>query len=201
MEDLTKNESLEDKKFPLTPGPLAAKEEVNKPQEGFVSVPANEWQEIKDTVKRLRDGGIEKIKKVTDRISYARVYDGKIVTKILKTWTARKFSELNPAEEDRLYAEIEVEGGKKFKIDFVDFLNESDKIYGNIKKIDKKDVSRNHGEIMAENPDPANVTKKKFDSFPVELIEEKTDDNFTMEINGGLRAGEIITLNHSVLNL
>ena len=178
---------------------------VKIPKADNISVPKSEWEAMKETVRLLEEGGTRKIPKVKDRVSKITLWEDKIVTKIIKTWTERKFGKINPREEDRLYALIETEDKAQYTLDYLDFLNEADRMICAVKKIEKKDVSINHGQFQSENLNPLNPLgenkDKNFRSDEAEDIEEKTDDDYTLEILTGERKGQQITLNHLALNM
>lgn len=188
-----------------TPAVKIEPEIVKVPKADNISIPKSEWEAMKETVRLLEEGGTRKIPKVKDRVAKITLYEGKIVTKIVKTWTERKFGELNKREEDRLFALIRLEDNSEIKLDFLDFLNEADRIICAIKKIEKKDVSISHGTFQSENLNPLNPLgenkDKNFRSDEAEDLEEKTDDDYTLEILSGERKGQQITLNHLALNL
>lgn len=170
-----------------------------------ISIPKSEWEAMKETVRLLEEGGTRKVPKVKDRVAKITLYEGKIVTKIVKTWIERKFGKINPREEDRLYANIETEDKAQYTVDFLDFLNEADRMICSIKKIEKKDASIVHGTFETQNLNPLNPLgenrDKNFRSEEATDLEEKTDDDYTLEITSGDRKGEKITLNHLALNL
>ena len=164
-----------------------------------VSIPKSEWEAMKETVRLSEEGGTRKIPKVNDRVAKITLFEGKIVTKILKSWIERKFGKLNNREEDRLFAKIVTEDKVEHTVDYLDFINEADRIICSIKKIDKKDASIIHGKFETENSNPRE--NKTFRSNEMEDIETKTDDDYTLEITSGERKGEKVTLNHLALNI
>lgn len=170
-----------------------------------ISVPKSEWEAMKETVRLLEEGGARKIPKVKDRVAKITLLDGKIVTRIVRTWMERKFGEINKREEDRLYAQIMTEDNNVHVVDFLDFLENADRMICSIKKIDKKDASIVHGTFESVNLNPVNPLgenrDKNFRPGEIEDIETKTDDDYTLEITSGERKGQQITLNHKALNL
>jgi hypothetical protein len=164
-----------------------------------IIVPKTEWEEMKATLKRLEEGGVRKIPKVTDRMARITLHEGKVITKIVKTWNERKFSDLNKTDQDRLYANILTEDGKEYTVDFIELLNNADRLVGAIKKIEKTDVSINHGTFLTQPLNPRE--EKNFQSTEGDDIEVRTDDNYTLEFMSGDRKGEQIVLNHLALNL
>lgn len=91
------------------PEPEKPKVKIEFPVGETVSVPKSEWEAMKETVRLLEEGGTRKVPKVKDRVAKITLYNGKIVTKIVKTWIERKFGEINKREEDRLYGLIRLE--------------------------------------------------------------------------------------------
>jgi hypothetical protein len=181
--------------FPLITGPAEKIKEKND----TVSVPRSEWNEILLRLKQIEEGGVKKIEKVKERTATIAFYEGKIVTKILKTWVEHKFSEVNKTDEDRLYASIQTEDGKIHTLDYINFLNEAERKKFKIKKIDKKQADINHGEFLTQNTNPKD--EKNFQQVEIEDIEVRTDDDYTLEIPDGERKGELVKLNHLALNL
>lgn len=173
--------------------------EILKPKSEIMSVPRSEWEAMKETVRLLEEGGTRKIPKISDRVAKITLYDNKIVTKIIKTWIERKFGKVNPREEDRLFALIRLEDDSEVTLDYLDFLNEADRMICSIKKIEKKDVSKVHGTFETENLNPKDV--KNFHSDEAYDIESRTDDDYTLEITSGERKGKKVTLNHLALNI
>jgi hypothetical protein len=188
--DTIKNTSVYEPEKPL---------KIDLPTTETVSIPKSEWEAMKETVRLLEEGGTRKVPKVKDRVAKITLYNGKIVTKIVKTWIERKFGEINKREEDRLYGLIRLEDKSEVTLDFLDFLNEADRMICSIKKIDKKDASIVHGTFETQNLNPKDV--KNFRSEEAVDLEEKTDDDYTLEITSGERKGEKIVLNHLALNL
>jgi len=164
-----------------------------------VTVSKKDWDEVMSRLKLLEDGGIKKIPTIKERIARITLHKGKVVTEIVKTWTERKFGEVNKRDEDRLYAEIKTEDGNTYTLDFLDFLNNSEKIICAVKKIDKKDISIDHGKFETQKLDEKNV--KKFRPEELSDIENKTDDDYTLEFLESERKGEKLVLNHKALNL
>ena len=164
-----------------------------------IAVPKSEWDAMKETVRLLEEGGSRKIPKVKDRVAKITLYEGKIVTKVVRTWMERKFGEVNKNDTDKLFALIETEDKKQYTVDFLALLNNADRIICAIKKVEKTDVSVNHGEFNTQNIDPRE--NKNFQSEEAQDLETKTDDDYTLEILTGERKGEVLTLNHLALNL
>lgn len=176
----------------------AASAKAGRPAD-MISIPKTEWEEMKTTVKHLQEGGVRKIPRVTDRLAKVTLYKGEVITKILRTWSERKFSAINKSDEDRLFAEILLEDNSKHVVDFVDLLNTAERLVGAIKKIEKKDVSVNHGQFLTQPLNPRE--DKNFTPSEADDIETKTDDDYTLEFVDGERKGKQIVLNHLVLNL
>ena len=185
---------------PVDTTPEAAdKKPLTSVESEIISVPKSEWEAMKETVRLLEEGGVRKIPKISERVAKITLHEDKIVTKIGKSWMERKFSDLNKREEDRLYAKITTEDNKEHTVDFLDFLDNADRIICTVKKVDKKDASVVHGTFNTENLNPREV--KNFNSIEAEDIEKKTDDDYTLEITSGERKGEQVTLNHLALNI
>lgn len=190
-----------------TPAPASAPEPVSHTTKSIapeqITVTKTEWEEMKKTLKRLETGMPPKIPKVNDRVAKITLYDGKVVTKIVKTWIERKFGEINKREEDRLYALIRLEDDSERTLDYLDFLNEAERIVCAIKKVDKKPVNIIHGKFQTEDLNPKGTKEggKVFNSDEIQDVEERTDDDYTLEFIDGQRKGEQIELNHLAINL
>lgn len=154
-------------------------------------------------IEKLEKGGYEKPNRVQEDRAFVRLLDGKIITNIGRMWTEQKMSKLNPEDENRLFAKMVTEDEKEHDVDFVHFLEDSERLFGFIKKREQKDATRNHGSTLTEPQDPYGnrMSHKQSELFEAELIERKTDDTFILEIAEGERAKEEISVHHSVLNL
>jgi hypothetical protein len=190
--------------------PVGSATEEQKPEEQKIEVSKTDFElllkrvkESEEAIEKIKKGGIDRPKRVQEDTAYVRMVDEKIVIGIGKKWSEAKRTKLNEKDEERLFAQLKLENDTEKTVDFVDFLNNSDMVYGLIKKIDKKDASRNHGQALAEEQDPYNrrMSGKGFEPFRVDIVETATDDDFTLEIMQGERAGQKITLHNSVINL
>jgi hypothetical protein len=177
--------------------------EMSKVGEDMVKVSKVEMEGMLARIKKLEEGGIEKVKRVQENRAYVRLFNGKIIKNIGRMWTEPSMSKLNPEDENRLFGKIITEDDKEHSVDFVHLLEDSERLFGAIKKREQKDATRNLGSTLAEPQDPysSRLQHKSIEPFEIDMVENKTDDSFVLEIMEGARAGEKIEVHNSVLNL
>jgi len=189
-------------------------EETSKKSEEVetISVSKAEWDSVLKTVDELKNPGRPvEAKKTNKHVGFLRSIDGKIITKVLKTWQEPSKTKLNFEDTKRLFGKFVVLDGDKLKEVDHDYLNlvseEDTKNWVLIKERKKKEVTKSQGFFTAENPNPAAKTigyADKYNDYSPGMVEgvvTTVEETLVVEMLEGDNKGETFEVNADILNI
>ena len=146
---------------------------------------------VADAVKKaLGSRGIEKPKRVTERIAKVRFHNDKLV---------RKYSNVEEQRDERgklvAYVDITLDGEEKpDRVIYLNFLDKTPQYRVLIKKTYIEEVVESEGEFRTVNPDEAKIERKNFTSS-VEVAEvTKKHKKSDIEVMEGPYQGQTFTV-------
>lgn len=168
----------------------------------MVQVPKAQLEGLLGRLESLENKGkTQKPKRVTERVALLRVHEGKPVVaykNVRDVFEAEKNKNVSYMD---IYVLDEAEIAGPVKVNYLKFLNDTNSVQVQIEKQDVEEKTVSQGVVKAQNPDPAKVTSKIWDSREIDLEVTQREYVATIKVLEGDLKDKVFRVPADALNV